>query len=158
MERTGFDAALVLRSGELTEKQTVDRILACNEATEAYGLRLTEDQALALTHTRTASLKDTRRIEFGSETVNKLILAVCDSPYVTQENYEETLHEWICLFYDLKNATWDRVSDDDLIGFMATAWNGTCCGSMELLTEQAMELAEHIHCGNDLPSFLGKEE
>ena len=158
MERTRFDAALVLRSGELTEKQTVDRILACNETTEAYGLRLTEAQAQALAHTRTASLKDTRRIEFGRETVNKLILAVCDSPYVTQENYEETLHQWICLFYDMKNATWDRISDDDLIGFMAAAWNGICCGSTELLAEQAMELAEHIRCGNDISSFLGKEE
>lgn len=150
--------ALVSINAELAERQITDKILLCNENTKKYGLFLTERQALALSQTRTASLKENKRIEFGNGIVDKLIMAVCDSPYITQEIYEDTLHELINLFYDLKNNTWDRVSDNDLIDFIKTAFNGCCHGSMDLLIEKSMQLAEHIHCGKKIDTFSIKEK
>ncbi|MGN0317086.1 MAG: DUF6323 family protein [Lachnospira sp.] len=152
---TGF---LVPINASLAEKQVMDKILLCNEDTKQYGLVLTERQALALSQTRTASLKENKRIEFGEGIVDKLIMAVCDSPYITQEIYEETLHELINLFYTLKNDTWDKVSDNDLIDFIRTAFNGCCHGSIDLLIEQSMRLTQHIHCGKNIKTFSLEEK
>lgn len=143
---------LTLNNG-LTERQTADQILACNEKTAQYGLVLREQQAAALAKTRTMALRETKRLELNGGIVDKLILAFCDSPYITKENYEETLHELVSLFYDLKNDTWDAVSDDDCISFLKRAFNGRCCGSLELLADEAIKLAGHIHCGGTLKTF-----
>ena len=145
--------ALISNNNALAERQVMDKILLCNETTKKYGLFLTERQALALSQTRTASLKETKRIEFGNGIIDKMIMAMCDSPYITQEIYEDTLHELINLFYDLKNDTWDRVSDAALIDFIKTSFNGCCHGSIELLMEKSMQLAEHIHGGKKIDTF-----
>ena len=152
----GFE--LVSINTALAERQLTDKILLCNEETRKNGLSLTESQACALAKTRTTSLADNKRIEFDSGIVGKLIMAVCDSPYITQEIYEDILHEMIGLFYELKNNTMDRISDNALIDFMKTAFNGCCHGSMELLIEKSMQLAKHIHCGGKIDTFSLKEE
>lgn len=142
----------------IAERQVTDSILQCNEVTEKYGLSLTQQQASALAKTRMTSLKETGRIEFGNGITDKLIMAVCDSPYITQENYEETLHELISLFYNLKNDTWDRVSDNDLIDFIRTAFNGICRGSLDLLAGKSLQLARHIHGGGRFETFSMEEK
>lgn len=116
--------------GALAERRTADRLLACNDVTMSYGLALTEQQALALAQTRTDALRETRRIERGDGIVGALIETFCTSPYILPENYEETLHELIGLFYTLKNDTHDRVSDGDLLAFLKTAFDGSCRGSL----------------------------
>lgn len=145
--------SLITIDASLAEKKVINKILLCNEETKRYGLLLTESQAEALAQTRTASLKENKRIEFSDGVVDKLIIAMCDSAYITQEIYENTIHEMINLFYDLKNNTWDMVSDNDLIDFIKTAFNGCCRGTMELLIEKSTELAEHIHCGKKFETF-----
>ena len=152
---TGF--ALAAMYTALAERQVTDQILQCNKATEKYGLILTEHQALSLAQTRTTSLKENRRIEFGTGIVDKLIMEFCDSPYLSQENYEDTLHELISLFYELKNLTEDRVSDRDLMEFMKQTFAHVCHGSLELLSGEAMRLSEHIHCGGTMKTFRPKE-
>lgn len=132
------DFAVTLLNGTLAEGTLTDTILACNERTAAYGLVLTEKAAAALAATRADSLKKTGRVEFGRGVMDKLILAFCDSPYISQETYEETLHELTGLFYSFKNETQDRVSDDTLIKIMKQAFNGECCGSLELLSGTAL--------------------
>ena len=142
-------------SGSLMERQTVDRILACNEKIRKYGLVLTEQQALALIETRTNALKENKRIELNGGIVDKLILAFCDSPYIEKDTYTDVLQELICLFYDLKNNTWDTVPDDDIIQFLKSAFNTRCHGSLELLSGEALRLSEHIHCGKTIKTFKG---
>ena len=152
---TGF--ALAVMDAALAERQVTDQILQCNKVTEKYGLILTEHQALSLAQTRTTSLKENRRIEFSTGIVDKLIMEFCDSPYLSQENYEDTLHELISLFYEMKNLTEDRVSDRDLMEFMKHAFDNSCHGSLELLSGEAMRLSEHIHCGGSINTFSLKE-
>ena len=142
-------------SGSLMERQTVDRILACNEEIRKYGLVLTEQQALALVETRTNALKENKRIELNGGIVDKLILAFCDSPYIEKDTYTDVLQELIYLFYDLKNNTWDTVPDDDIIQFLKSAFNTRCHGSLELLSGEALRLSEHIHCGKTIKTFKG---
>ena len=142
-------------SGSLMERQTVDRILACNEEIRKYGLVLTEQQALALVETRTNALKENKRIELNGGIVDKLILAFCDSPYIEKDTYTDVLQELIYLFYDLKNNTWDTVPDDDIIHFLKSTFNTRCHGSLELLSGEALRLSEHIHCGKTIKTFKG---
>ena len=137
------------------EQQTADRIFACNEEIRKYGLVLTRQQVLALVQTRTNALKESKRIELNGGIVDKLILAFCDSPYIEKDTYTDVLQELICLFYDLKNNTWDTVPDDDIIQFLKSAFNTRCHGSLELLSGEALRLSEHIHCGKTIKTFKG---
>lgn len=153
MNNYNSDFSLVAISSSLMERQVTDKILACNEETGKYGLVLTEQQALALVQTRTNALKENKRVELSGGIVDKLILAFCNSPYIDKDTYEDTLHELIRLFYDLKNSTWDTISDDDVIEFMKNAFNNRCHGSLELLSGEALRLSEHIHCGKTIKTF-----
>lgn len=137
-EGTPTDFALALMGGAMVQRQQADTLLACNEKTAAYGLVLTAQQAMALANTRAETLKKTGRIEFGSGVLDKLLLAFCDSRYLVQDNYEDTLHSLIDLFYSFKNETSDRVSDDALIEYMKKEFNGACRGSLELLAGKAL--------------------
>ena len=139
--------------GTLAERRTADRLLACNDVTMSYGLALTEPQALALAQTRTDALRETRRIEWGDGIVGALIETFCTSPYILPENYEETLHELIGLFYTLKNDTQDRVSDGDLLAFLKTAFNGSCRGSLDRLSGAVLRLSAHIRRGRAMETF-----
>lgn len=153
MNNYNSDFLLIPFSNALMERQTADTILACNEEIGKYGLILTEQQALALAQTRTSALKENKRIELNGGIVDRLILAFCNSPYIGNDTYEDILHELISLFYDLKNSTWDTISDDDIITFMKNAFNNRCHGSLELLSGEALRLSEHIHCGKTIKTF-----
>jgi hypothetical protein len=76
---------------------------ACNALSSHFGLALTGEQMLRLTEQRFQALKSTGRIEFGEGVLKKLVTAFCDSPYITQHNYEETLGELQDIFYYFKN-------------------------------------------------------
>ena len=51
-------------------------------------------------------------MEFGAGILGRIAEAFCDSPWISQEDYEQTLHEVTGLFYEFKNETMDIVSDD----------------------------------------------
>jgi len=147
---------LATLNGDLIQKQAAGDILALNDGTGAFGLSLTPEQAGRLVATRTDALTQTGRIEFGSGVIGKLIRAFCDSPYITQRSYEETLHDLVEIFYACKNETGDRIGDDDLIALMKAAFDGPCAGSVELLAGQsAYELARMA--GGAYGAGLGRE-
>lgn len=132
----------------LVQKQAVAEIMRMETVTARYGLALTEAQAAALVETRTLALCGAGRVEFGGGVVDKLILAFCDSPYLSMENYEETLHGLIEIFYSYKNQTLDLVSDSELIQFMKKAFDGVCQGSLELLDGRELNrFAENLRLG-----------
>lgn len=137
----------------------VSSILACNEQTSQYGLTLTAEQAAALVKSRNESLRASGRVEFGGGVIEKIIKAFAESPYINSENYEETLHHLIDIFYSFKSETWEAVSDNQLIEFMKEAFNGSCRGSLELLESREMALlSSHIHSGRSFESFAIHKE
>ena len=127
-------------SQELIQKQAVEEVLSSNETSSRFGLVLTEQQALRLVSTRMQALKNTGRVEFGGGVIDKLIFAFCDSPYIGTQNYEETLHELVDLFYYYKNELPGTFSDAELIELMKNAFNGPCAGSLELLAGLELDL------------------
>lgn len=132
----------------LSNQVAQSQILSLNEKSEQYGVSLTPEDASALMQTRAQALSANGRVEVGSATVGKLIEAFCDSSYVNQRDYADTLHELLDLFYYMKNETLDLISDDDLIAFMKECYENQCGGSLELLAGRELEkLAQNLRFG-----------
>lgn len=123
----------------MKKKQLAMEIKKCNEITMKYGVTLSDTQIENLINKRFESLKNTGRIEFGDGILKELIEAFCDSPYIIQENYEETLEELQDIFYFSKGEAMDQIADDELIEFMKEYFNGECQGSIEYLSGTNLE-------------------
>ncbi|MEL7648942.1 MAG: DUF6323 family protein [Sedimentibacter sp.] len=144
----GFE--LINLSSDIVERKAVEEVLNCNSFTERFGLTLTHRQAVSLVETRTASLKANGRIEFGGGVIEKIIFEFCDSPYIHTNNYPDTLNELTEIFYYFKNETMDMVSDDELISFMKSSFDGVCQGSLESLAGRELyNLARRLIFGKD---------
>lgn len=121
------------------KKRAMEQILACNSFTEKFGLMLSAQQVICLVERRFTALQDNGRIELGDGILKLLIQNFCDSPYIFQDNYEETLVELQDSFYYFKNECDDRFSDEELISFMKKYFDGVCQGSLEYLSETSLE-------------------
>ncbi len=119
--------------------QTADELRSCNAFTGTYGLRLSEKQIQNLTQKRFEALRNTGRVEFGPGILGKLIAAFCDSPYITQNNYEETILELQESFYYFKNESLDLLSDDELISYMKLNYDTVCMGDLDYLNGTSLE-------------------
>jgi len=105
------------------EESLRGELRACNALSARFGLTLSEEAMQAVARRRVAALRETGRVEFGKSAVPKLIEAFCDSPYLLQEEYEETLGELTDAFYALKNDSMGQVSDDELIEKMRACYD-----------------------------------
>lgn len=130
-------------SSSLSQKPAVAEIEKCNDFTAQYGLTLSHGDAVELVETQGIALKNNGRLEFGGGVIDKIIREFCDSPYISMNNYAETIRELTEMFYFYKNETLDLISDDELIKFMKSSFNGKCQGSLELLSGR--ELANMAH-------------
>lgn len=134
----------------MAEKLAVAEIVSCNQVTSRFGLVLNEADAAELAKTRNEVLQKVGRIEFAGGTINRLIMEFCDSPYLSQFNYTETLNELLETFYYFKNETLEELDDDELIVLMKKSFDERCQGSVELLQSRDMEnLARRIRFGVD---------
>ncbi len=132
----------------------------CNVYTVRYGLTLTDQQIQTLVDKRFEALTRTGRVEFGLGITKMLIEAFCDSPYIDQANYEETMMELLDSFYYFKNESEDRIPDDELIAFMRLQFDTTCQGSVEFLNGTLLEgLSRNARYGfNEEADDLDAEE
>lgn len=123
----------------LQSQTSLQELLDCNKFSGQFGLTLKESEIQELAECRQKCLKDTGRIEFGGGILTKLIYAFCDSPFLDQEDYVETLTELQEAFYYFKGEAQERFSDDELIDFMAAVFNGRAQGSAEYLIGTSLE-------------------
>lgn len=133
----------------------IERIMACNQYTQTFGLTLTKEDTQILVKDRKDSLKEHQRVEFGEGILPKLIFTFCDSPYIYQENYVDTIGRLQDIFYLYKNESLDELTDDELIDYMKKAFEGECQGSLEYLEDTALDrFARKIRRGTR--QFIGK--
>jgi hypothetical protein len=89
-------------------------------------------------------------MEFGGGVLKKLIEQFCDSPYLSQHDYLNTLSELTETFYYFKNESLDLIGDDELISYMKDCFDNRCNGSIELLQGREMEkMAGNLRCGGE---------
>ena len=112
---------------------------SCVPVCERYGLSLSETDLTELVESRRQALAGSGRVEFGGGVLPKLIYAFCDSPYAERETWAETLAELQEAFYYFKSEAEDRFTDDELIAFMVSVFNGRAQGSAEYLTGTSLE-------------------
>ena len=129
----------------------IANIKKCNEYISKYGLVLSDNQISNIIERRKEILKETGRVELRESIIDKLIKEFCDSPYINQENYAETLYELIEIFYEYKNETMDLITDDELINFMKKSFDGICQGDLEYLSGTVMyRMRENLLKGKQL--------
>lgn len=127
------------------QKQELAQVLECNSYTTKFGLSLSGEEAKELLKARISSLKRQERVEFNGGILPKLIFGFCDSPYVYQDNYVETLERLQEIFYLYKNECMDELNDDELLQYMLHHFNGDCQGSLDYLEETCLdELAKKV--------------
>ena len=100
----------------MTEQTQIAQVLETNRYTEKYGLILRQEDAELLARERVSVLKKEQRAEFGQGILPELIYMFCDSAYITQDTYCESLLRLQEIFYLYKNEMLDEITDKEQIG------------------------------------------
>lgn len=111
----------VFQSGEIAElekRYVAKELMLLGEKTSEYGITLSEKDCTDIAECRYESLKENERIEVGIGAVREIIEAFCDSGYVNQLNFRETVEGLLECFYMIKTETEDRVSDEEVLDFL----------------------------------------
>jgi hypothetical protein len=125
-----------MRTGRLS---AAEELRSCNALTGRYGLFLTDQQISNIVAKRFEALDATGRVEFGRGIMKMLIEEFCDSPFIDQANYEETILELLDSFYYFKNESDDRIPDDELLKIMHHHFDTICRGSLEYMNGTTLE-------------------
>lgn len=117
----------------------VAQVAAYNKNTERFSLALSEKEAKELVVSRNASLKKYQRVELGKGILERVIYHFCDSQYINQDNYAESLMKLTDIFYQFKNESMDKLSDEELLVFMREQFENICMGDIEHLADTCLE-------------------
>lgn len=117
----------------------ISKIKEYNTFLVKYGLNLSELEIKQIIEKKNESLKRSGRIEFEGCIADKMIKAFCDSSYVNQENFADTICELIEIFYYYKTETKNLIADDELINFMRKYYDEIACGDVEYLANKVLE-------------------
>lgn len=121
------------------QENQLEKIVKCNDFTQKFGLRLSNEEALDLIKNKNVYLKNQERVEFGEGILTKLIFTFCDSPFIYQDNYIEIIEGLMEIFYAYKNESMDELTDDELLEYMKTCFNGKCQGDLDYLEGNCLE-------------------
>lgn len=127
----------------------MDEVAKFNEIIVGYGLNLTEPDLQYLAEQRKLSLQWSNRIEFGEGILKELVFRFCDSPYVDQSNFLETMVELQAIFYEYKNEFAEEIPDDELLDYMEEAFNGICQGAIEFMEDTVLEVIARRERGGE---------
>ena len=124
---------------ELSGGNMISDIIKTNSQTDKFNLTLSGEDIELLLAERKEMLRQWQRVEFGEGILKKLIFAFCDSSYIYQENYVDTLIRLQEIFYLYKNESMDELTDDELIDYMRESFEEKCQGSLEHLEDTCLE-------------------
>ena len=117
----------------------IGHITELNDITTKYGISISKEDAKLLMEEKTNSLREKQRVEFGEGVLTRLISTFCDSTYLYQENFTESIARLQDIFYEYKNESMDELTDSELIDYMKLAFDGECRGSLDYLEETVLE-------------------
>lgn len=140
---------IILPDAERRQLQALGDVLALNELSAQFGLVLGETEALALVARGESALRGAGRVSFGEGPLRALIFAFCDSPYLEQKNYEQTLAELLDAFYYFKSESGESLADDELISMMRTFYDAYEGSLDHLFGTSLEELARHARENRD---------
>lgn len=135
------------------ERRFISELSASAETAARYGLALDAQAVAAIAGRRSAALAETGRVELGESAVPKIVTAFCDSPYLLQEEFAETVGRLTEAFYEYKNEDGDRMTDDELITCLRAcydAYEGALDAALSLSIEDLLR-KRRLDEPDDLP-------
>ena len=109
---------------------------------------LTQEDTELILEGRKNALQEQRRVEFGESILPRIIFEFCDSAYIRQDNYTQTLLRLQEIFFLYKNEMEDEITDDELLHFMKEQFETICYGDLEYLEGTCLTgFAEAIRAG-----------
>lgn len=134
----------------LQQQNQLEKVMRTNQKTERFHLSLTEQDAKVILEERKNSLSEQKRIEFGEDIATKIIYEFCDSDYIDQSNYVETIVRLQEIFYQYKNEMQDEITDDELLHLMKEQFETICFGDLDYLESTCLaNFAQAIRAGYD---------
>lgn len=134
----------------LQQKNQLEKVIETNKATEQFGLVLSEQDAKLILEERKDTLQKQKRVEFGEGIVPKIIYEFCDSDYIDQNNYVDTIIRLQEIFYLYKNEMQDEITDDELLHLMKEQFELICFGDLDYLEGTCLaNFAQAIRAGYD---------
>lgn len=132
----------------MAKQAQITQVLETNQYTQKYGLFLSGEDAQLMTEERLCSLQRERRVEFGAGILPKIIYAFCDSSYLMQDNYRDSLLRLQDIFYLYKNEMMDEITDDELLEFMREQFETVCFGDFDYLEDTCLDIfAQAVRAG-----------
>ena len=127
------DYLALFKSGMVSEvhnKYIAKELIQLNRHTEQYGIVLTERECTEIADCRGELLVENERIEVGAGAVSKIIEAFCDSGYVDQRTFKDTVEGLLECFYAIKTETEDKVDDDTVLEFLKYVFENDAGGDV----------------------------
>lgn len=133
---------------QMNGQMWLEQVRETNQYTEKYGLTLTPEDTEILLAEKKQILKKERRVEFGESLLPRIIYMFCDSSYISQDEYVDTLVRLQEIFYLYKNEMQDEITDEELLNFMKEQFETVCFGDLQYLEGTCLDLfAQAIRAG-----------
>ncbi len=120
---------------EVHNRYIARELVSLNEKTAEYGITLSEKDCAEIAEFRAETLRENERIEIGIGAVQRIIEEFCDSGYISQKTFKDTVEGLLECFYTIKSETDDRVSDDEVIKFLKYLFETEAGGDVSKLYE-----------------------
>ena len=131
-----------------SQKEQMAALTKTNGYTEQFGLILSEEDAAELLAERSNALKEQRRVEFGEGILPRIIYEFCDSDFMEQDTYVETLARLQEIFYLFKGEAMDELTDGELLAFMRQQFDEICFGDLDYLESTCLKkFADAVRAG-----------
>lgn len=132
----------------LLERTQIQKVMESNQYTEQYGVTLSEQDAEILAQERKSTLIEQKRVEFGESILPRIIYEFCDSAFINQSNYVESLTRLQEIFFLYKNEMLDEISDEELLNFMKEQFETVCFGDFDYLEGTCLDIfAQAVRAG-----------
>ncbi len=87
-----------------------------------------------------STLIEQKRVEFGESILPRIIYEFCDSAFINQSNYVESLTRLQEIFFLYKNEMLDEISDEELLNFMKEQFETVCFGDFDYLEGTCLDI------------------
>lgn len=132
----------------MSRQMWIKQVQETNQYTENFGLTLSQEDTEILFIEKNNTLRAERRVEFGQSILPRIIYQFCDSSYLSQADYRETLIRLQEIFYMYKNEMQDEITDDELLNFMKEQFENVCFGDLDYLEGTCLDIfAQAIRAG-----------
>ena len=132
----------------MNNQMWLKQVQETNQYTMQFGLSLSNEDSEILLAEKNNILKVERRVEFGQSILPQIIYVFCDSAYISQTNYTETLIRLQEIFYMYKNEMQDEITDEELLNFMKEQFETVCYGDLDYLEGNCLDIfAQAIRAG-----------